>query len=118
MHALQAPRRGRVILGPSHASSAAVEAGVPLTAEELAVRERSNYLMGGALAAMAGYGYYVVTTAQREGGAPPPSAEHLVNWSGTHECQVARFYQPESLEQLEATVKQAHKAGGWVGGWG
>lgn len=61
--------------------------------------------------AMSGYGYYVVRTNRGAGGGKPPTSEHLVNWSGTHECQVARFFQPESLEELEAVVKAAHKTG-------
>lgn len=60
--------------------------------------------------ALSGYGYYVVTS-QREKALKPPTKEHLVNWSGTHEVEVERFYQPETLQELEATVAAAHKAG-------
>lgn len=137
--------------------------------------------MGAAMLALSGYGYYVVTS-QRGRGVKPPTQEHLVNWSGTHEVevshgaasrrvlaqrrcpprqaevglpcaapptgavramrcvhvlgallcirlppQVERFYQPETLEELEAVVAMAHKAGerkqerllgglqGWIG---
>lgn len=91
---------------------AAFEAApVVLTAEELAARERTNYLLGAGLIAMSAYGYYIVSRPRGGDGVPTPSPEHLVNWSGTHECQVQRFYQPETLEQLEATVKQAHTTG-------
>ena len=38
--------------------------------------------------------------------------EHLlVNWSGTHECRPRVLAQPESLEELEALVADAHAAG-------
>lgn len=38
--------------------------------------------------------------------------EHLlVNWSGTHECRPRMLAQPESLEELEALVADAHAAG-------
>ena len=36
---------------------------------------------------------------------------HLVNWSNTHECRPKRFYQPETQEELEAIVKEAHNKG-------
>ncbi|KAL4857423.1 L-galactono-1 [Chlorella vulgaris] len=91
---------------------AAFEAApIVLTAEELAARERTNYLLGAGLIVMSAYGYYIVSRPRGGDGVPTPSPEHLVNWSGTHECQVQRFYQPETLEQLEATVKQAHTTG-------
>lgn len=63
-------------------------AAAPLTAEELAARDRNNYIMGGAMLALSGYGYYVVTS-QREKALKPPTKEHLVNWSGTHEVEVS-----------------------------
>ncbi|KAL4448874.1 hypothetical protein ABPG77_007591 [Micractinium sp. CCAP 211/92] len=85
-------------------------AAAPLTAEELAARDRNNYIMGATMLALSGYGYYIVT-AQREKALKPPTKEHLVNWSGTHEVEVERFYQPETLQELEATVAAAHKAG-------
>lgn len=73
-------------------------------------------------------------------GAVSPKPEHLVNWSGTHECRtqvgwgshsscactaggcalvtptspscrLQRFHQPETQAELEATVKAAHEAG-------
>ncbi|PSC76820.1 L-galactono-1,4-lactone dehydrogenase isoform A [Micractinium conductrix] len=83
--------------------------GPPLTAAELAARERNNYLLAGTMAALSLFGYYSVTKSPAEG--PEPSQETLVNWSGTHECQVQRFYQPESLGELEALVKAAHAKG-------
>lgn len=36
---------------------------------------------------------------------------HLVNWSNTHECRPKRFYQPETQEELEAIVREAHEKG-------
>lgn len=41
----------------------------------------------------------------------PPEEATLVNWSGTHEVQVSRLYQPESVEELEAVVQRAHDSG-------
>lgn len=42
--------------------------------------------------------------------APLPEDLHTVsNWSGTHEVQTRVFHQPESLEQLEQIVKEAHE---------
>ncbi|KAL8260553.1 hypothetical protein R6Q59_028506 [Mikania micrantha] len=42
--------------------------------------------------------------------APLPDDLHtVVNWSGTHEVQTRVFLQPESLEQLEAIVKDANE---------
>jgi hypothetical protein len=90
-----------------------------LTAEELAARERNNILLAGTLLGMAGVGYYMTTSSKRGSGAgKAPTTEHLVNWSGTHECQVRRYYQPESLEELEGMVKKAHETGAGVGWWG
>jgi L-galactono-1,4-lactone dehydrogenase len=36
---------------------------------------------------------------------------HLVNWSNTHECWPRRFYEPESQEELERIVAEAHEKG-------
>uniref|UniRef100_A0A061QTN3 L-galactono-1,4-lactone dehydorogenase n=1 Tax=Tetraselmis sp. GSL018 TaxID=582737 RepID=A0A061QTN3_9CHLO len=36
---------------------------------------------------------------------------HLVNWSGTHEVTPQRLYQPETLEELERIVAEAHNEG-------
>lgn len=42
--------------------------------------------------------------------APLPEDLHTVsNWSGTHEVQTRVFRQPESLEELEGIVKEAHE---------
>lgn len=42
--------------------------------------------------------------------APLPEDLHTVsNWSGTHEVQTRNFHQPESLDQLERVVKEAHE---------
>jgi hypothetical protein len=39
------------------------------------------------------------------------SEAHLVNWSGTHECNPRHLYQPESVEELEQLVMTAHRDG-------
>lgn len=36
---------------------------------------------------------------------------HLYNWSNTHECRPKRFYQPETQEELEKIVAEAHEKG-------
>ena len=36
---------------------------------------------------------------------------HLVNWSNTHECHPKRYYEPESVEELERIVAEAHAKG-------
>ncbi|MQM17585.1 hypothetical protein Taro_050558 [Colocasia esculenta] len=42
--------------------------------------------------------------------APLPEDLHTVtNWSGTHEVHTRVFLQPESIEELEATVREAHE---------
>ncbi|KAJ9544001.1 hypothetical protein OSB04_023708 [Centaurea solstitialis] len=42
--------------------------------------------------------------------APLPDDLHtVVNWSGTHEVQTRVFLQPETLEELEAVVKDANE---------
>ncbi|KAF3442490.1 hypothetical protein FNV43_RR16406 [Rhamnella rubrinervis] len=42
--------------------------------------------------------------------APLPEDLHTVsNWSGTHEVQTRVFHQPETLEELEQVVKDAHQ---------
>jgi L-galactono-1,4-lactone dehydrogenase len=43
--------------------------------------------------------------------APLPEDLHTIsNWSGTHEVQTRNFHQPESLEQLERVVDEAHRS--------
>nr|WKK54373.1 eAncGLDH [synthetic construct] len=42
--------------------------------------------------------------------APLPEDVHTIsNWSGTHEVKTRVFLQPESLEELEKVVKEAHE---------
>lgn len=95
---------------PKGGNGAAQEA--QLTAEELAARERNNYVMAGTMLTLVGYGYYVTVIKKPSySGAVSPKPEHLVNWSGTHECRTQRFHQPETQAELEATVKAAHEAG-------
>ena len=40
-----------------------------------------------------------------------PREEHLINWSGTHDCSVESFYEPDTIEELEDVVQQAHNKG-------
>lgn len=41
--------------------------------------------------------------------APLPEDLHTIsNWSGTHQVETRNFHQPESLEELEKVVKEAH----------
>lgn len=43
--------------------------------------------------------------------APLPEDLHTVsNWSGTHEVQTRFFHQPESIDQLEHVVREAHQS--------
>ena len=39
------------------------------------------------------------------------NANHIMNWSETHECRPKRFYQPETHEELETLVSEAHVRG-------
>ena len=68
-----------------------------------------NALLFGALTFAAGTMYYTsIGGATTSAAYPPPSTnEDLVNWSGTHQCQPKRFYQPETQEHVEAIVKEA-----------
>jgi L-galactono-1,4-lactone dehydrogenase len=38
----------------------------------------------------------------------PAEEQDLVNWSGTHTVHTARYFQPETLQELEALVSSAH----------
>lgn len=42
--------------------------------------------------------------------APEDDTElhELINWSGTHTVETKRYYQPETIEELKALVKNAH----------
>lgn len=43
--------------------------------------------------------------------APLPEDLHTVsNWSGTHEVQTRHFHQPDSLDQLQRVVAEAHNS--------
>ena len=37
--------------------------------------------------------------------------QHLVNWSGTHHVRPKRFFQPETVEEVEQIVRGAHEKG-------
>lgn len=80
------------------------------TPEEAAAISRNNVLTAGALLAVAGAAYYAAIN-RKPLSVNPPVEEDLLNWSGTHACHVKKFYQPESLEELELLVKQAHEGG-------
>ena len=47
------------------------------------------------------------TEAQEEG----HSSGHFMNWSNTHEVTTKRLHEPESLEELERIVEEAHLKG-------
>lgn len=81
------------------------------TPVEAAQITRRNGVTAGVLLAAAGATYYTAVARDQGAAVKPPSEQHLVNWSGTHECVVEDFYQPESLPELEALVKQAHASG-------
>lgn len=42
---------------------------------------------------------------------PKEEEHHLVNWSNTHDCHPKRFYEPETQEELERIVAEAHEKG-------
>ncbi len=48
----------------------------------------------------------VVDTAKEE-------LQQLVNWSGTHNVRPKRFFQPETIEEVEQIVRKAHEQGIW-----
>lgn len=35
----------------------------------------------------------------------------LTNWSGTHSVEPVRYYEPQTVAELEALVKDAHERG-------
>lgn len=84
------------------------------TPEEAAAIARRNALTAGALIAAVASVYYASRqkTCERLDAYSPESqmveSQHLINWSGTHECTVEHLYQPESLPELEAIVREAH----------
>ena len=87
------------------------------TAEEAARISRRNALTFGALLGTSGLLYYSVinyddfmsSNGVDTRAVAPVHDEELVNWSGTHSCMVKRMYQPESSEQVEAIVSDAHE---------
>jgi len=86
---------------------------VPTPAEAAAMTQR-NTATAAVLLAAAGAAY--IATRARSGDdhpitVKPPTEQHLINWSGTHECDVQKYYQPESIAELEALVKQANDSG-------
>ncbi len=67
---------------------------------------------GALLAAVTGIYYtsrHAAGPRQPEDGEP--TEQTLLNWSGTHQCNVKRLWQPESQAELERLVKNAHNAG-------
>jgi L-galactono-1,4-lactone dehydrogenase len=88
------------------------------SAQEAASISRRNAILAGTLFAAAGAGYYTslvnkksdLSTAQDDI-LKLPTEQHLINWSGTHEVNVTKYYQPESLVELETIVQHAHNSG-------
>lgn len=79
------------------------------TAEEASAISKRNALTFGALLGTTGVVYYsVLQNISSNSSLEPIENEELVNWSGTHLCQVKKLYQPESSEQVEAIVSKAH----------
>lgn len=37
--------------------------------------------------------------------------QQLVNWSGTHHVRPKRFYQPETIQEVEDIVQKSHEQG-------
>jgi L-galactono-1,4-lactone dehydrogenase len=89
---------------------------VPTPDEAAAIAKRNALTAGALLAAVAG-AYYASrqktffddSSHQRQSSQPQMlENQHLINWSGTHECTVGHLYQPESLDELETVVREAH----------
>jgi L-galactono-1,4-lactone dehydrogenase len=87
--------------------------------QEAASISRRNVILAGTLFAAAGYGYYTslvnkkaeLSSTGEDSTLKPPTEQHLLNWSGTHEVNVSKYYQPESVAELETIVKHAHDTG-------
>ena len=105
----------RASTGPPHTGYEAFANPIPThvpTPQEASSIGRRNALLASALFGAAGYGYYTVWNGlKKDPEIKPPTEQHLLNWSGTHECTVKKFFQPESLPELEAVVRQAHESG-------
>jgi len=94
-----------------------IKTHIPSTQEAAAISRR-NAIVAGTLFAAAGAGYYTslvnkksdLSTAQNDI-LKPPTEQHLINWSGTHEVNVSKYYEPESLLELETIVEHAQDAG-------
>lgn len=82
-----------------------------LTPEEVEARRPMNLLIATALLTAAGGAYYTSINARKPPTLKEPIEEDLVNWSGTHECHVKRFFQPETVPELELLVQHAHEQG-------
>jgi L-galactono-1,4-lactone dehydrogenase len=90
------------------------------SAQEAASISRRNAVVAGTLFAAAGAGYYTSLANKNSdlssstvsySTIKPPTEQHLINWSGTHEVNVSKYYQPESVAELEAIVKHAQDSG-------
>ncbi|KAG7671357.1 hypothetical protein Ndes2437B_g03998 [Nannochloris sp. 'desiccata'] len=94
-----------------------VKTHIPSTQEAASISRR-NAIVAGTLFVAAGAGYYTslvnkksdLSTTQQDI-LKPPTEQHLINWSGTHEVNVSKYYQPESLVELETIVKHAQDVG-------
>lgn len=83
------------------------------SAEEAANIARRNWILATGLVGASAAMYYVTIDKNEEkkshGISSPLQDEHLVNWSGTHECVAKCLYQPESQQEVEAIVAKAHE---------
>eukprot|EP00890_Picochlorum_soloecismus_P005470 jgi/Picsp_1/5924/NSC_03281-R1_l-galactono- -lactone dehydrogenase len=80
------------------------------TAEEAAQISRRNAATFVLLMSGAGASYYFATNGGWGKGTSPDMLvdEHMINWSGTHECVAKKLYQPENDAQVRTIVSEAH----------
>jgi len=80
------------------------------TAEEAARISRRNAATFVLLVGGAGASYYFAFHGGWAKGASPDMLvdEHMINWSGTHECVAKKLYQPENDDQVQTIVSEAH----------
>lgn len=83
---------------------------------ELATREAVGLSWAGA-AALGAFTTAYLSYQQRENeqeGHADGDGHHLLNWSGTHECNPRHFWEPHSVEEVEDVVAKAHKEGAFL----
>ena len=80
------------------------------SAEEAAQISRRNAATFALLMSGAGASYYFATKGGLGKGNAPEMLvdEHMINWSGTHECVAKKLYQPENDAQVQTIVSEAH----------